>query len=139
MKKSNIVFSLLILTALFVTSCEVAQQTSDPRDKLEGSWKGNDTPVKSTMEYYDVYITPDPDDTTMIYIDGFNGLGLDVTAHAKLNNLTLTLDGVKTQDGYTFKGTGTISSNYKEIDWNYSTDIGDGILDKYTAVYTRSQ
>jgi hypothetical protein len=138
MKIKSTVFFSIILVAAFVTSCEVAQEYSNPRDKLEGSWKGNDTPLKSTMDYYDVYITPDPDDSTMIFIDGFNGLGLDVTAHAKLSGMTITLDGIKNADGYTFKGSGVVSSNYKEIDWNYSTDIGDGILDKYTAVFTKN-
>ena len=138
MKVKGIIFFSIILIAALVTSCEDPQQTGDPRDKLEGSWKGNDTHLKSTMEYYDVYISPDPDDSTMIFIDGFNGLGLDITAHAKLSNMTITLDGKKNADGYTFSGSGTISSNYKEIDWNYSTDIGDGILDRYTAVFTRN-
>ena len=137
MKTKSIVFFSLIVATLVVFSCEDTQVTGDARDKLEGAWQGNDTPMKSTMEYYDVYITPDPDDTTMIFIDGFNGLGLDVTAHAKLNGMTITLDGKKNADGYTFSGTGTISSNYKEINWTYSTDIGDGILDRYTSVFTK--
>lgn len=128
---------------IFLYSCELIDDnpdTGDVRDKIEGQWKcdENSQIYKSTEAFYWVYIDPDPDDTTMIIISNFYDLGIDIYIFARLRNLNLSISNQTTQDGYNvLSGSGTISSNYKVINWNYKIDDGSGEVDNVTATYTR--
>jgi hypothetical protein len=131
-----------ILFLALTVSCEELLNTSDNgdiREKIEGQWSCDETSeiYKSTAEIFSVYISPHPDDSSKILIDNFYELGWDVSAVATVSNRNLYIHTQTVGDGYTIIGSGTISSNYNEIKWNYSVDDGSGETDNVTATYTR--
>jgi len=128
---------------VFLYSCELIDDnpdTGDVRDKIEGQWKCDESSqiYKSTESFYWVYIDPDPDDSTKVIISNFYDLGNDIYIHARLSNFSLSIASQTTKDDYTIlSGSGTISSNYKVINWSYKVDDGSGEIDNATAKYTR--
>jgi hypothetical protein len=132
--------STLFLAAIML-SCEEIENlaTEDIREKIEGQWTCDETSeyFKSTAEIFTVYISPHPDDAALVLIDNMYGLGFDVPAVARISNRNLFINTQNIGDGFTITGSGTISSNFNEINWNYSVDDGSGTIDNVTAVFTR--
>jgi len=145
MKTKNILKPILPLSILLMAvtlSCEELlndTDTGDIRDKIEGQWQCDETSeyYKSTAEVFSVYISPHPDDPTKVLIDNFYGLGFDVSAVATVSNRNLYVNAQTIGDGFEIIGSGTISSNYNQIEWNYSVDDGSGKVDNVTATYTK--
>lgn len=143
MKKNILLSGSVILTIIMLNSCELLNEDTPAAsviDNIEGQWDVDETnSLKSTAERYIVYISPDSDDDTKVLISGFYHLGDNVEAVATVSGSTLTLSRQDLPGGYTIvSGTGTISSNYKQISWSYSIDDGSGEIDNATAVYTPS-
>jgi len=86
---------------------------------------------------FSVYISPHPSDSTKILIDNFYELGYTVSAVAIVSNRSLYINTQTIGDGFTIIGSGTISSNFNEIEWNYSVEDGSGAVDNVTATYTK--
>jgi hypothetical protein len=136
----NPVLPIGIFLLAFTASCEELLNTEvDVRAKIEGQWSCDETSeiYKSTAEIFAVYISPDQDDSTKVLIDNFYELGYDVSVVATVSNRNLFISSQKVGDGYTIIGSGTISSNYNEINWNYSVEDGSGQVDNVTATYTK--
>jgi hypothetical protein len=139
----NPVLPLGIFLLVFTASCEELLNNQgtdeDVRDKIEGQWSCDETSeiYKSTAEIFAVYISPDQDDSTKVLIDNFYELGYDVSVVATVSNRNLYIASQTVGDGYTIIGSGTISSNYNEIKWNYSVEDGSGQVDNATATYTK--
>ena len=97
-------------------------------------------PAKSSnqrLEIFSVYISPHPNDSTKVLIDNFYELGYDVSAVATVSGRNLYISTQTVGDGDTILGSGTISANYNEINWNYSVEDGSGEVDNVTATYTK--
>jgi len=144
MKANNIIKQILPVSLLLMVlnqSCEELNDMSngDVRDKLEGQWQCDETSeyFKSTAEVFSVYISPHPSDSTKILIDNFYELGYTVSAVATVSNRSLYINTQTIGDGFTIIGSGTISSNFNEIEWNYSVEDGSGAVDNVTATYTK--
>ena len=137
--------AFIALISAVVTSCELIDDTG-PVDnaisKLEGQWKCDETSQnfkKSTMSIYYVYISPLPGDTTRVLISNFYQLGDHIEASARVNGQTLTLDAQNLPGDFrVVSGSGTVSSNFKTINWSYHLDFGGGDIDNVSAVYTKS-
>jgi hypothetical protein len=140
----NIYLILFITLAGFsISSCEsnLNDLTSEEiADQIQGVWSVNETSglYKSTLQGYTTYISTSEDDPTLIYIEGFYGLGDEVTATARISNKTIILSsGQNLSGGYQIiTGTGTINDNLDEITLSYSIDDGSGELDNVSATYT---
>ncbi|MBN1415930.1 MAG: hypothetical protein JW973_12575 [Bacteroidales bacterium] len=133
-------FSILLMAVNL--SCEELlddMNTGDVREKIEGQWQCDETSeyYKSTATKFTVYISPHPDDSTKVLIDNFYQLGFDVSAVATVSNRNLYINSQTIGDGFEVIGSGTISSNYNQIDWNYSVNDGSGQIDDVVAVYTK--
>jgi hypothetical protein len=135
------IFPVSLLLMILSLSCEelTDMKTGDVRDRLEGQWRCDETSeyFKSTAEVFSVYISPHPDDSTKVLIDNFYELGYNVSAVATLSNRSLYINTQTIGDGFTVIGSGTISSNYNEIEWTYSVEDGSGSVDNVTATYTK--
>jgi len=138
-----------ILSTLFVImySCNpddnnIDNVSDDARDKITATYDCNETSqiyAKSTKDINSHYVTEiskDTSTTDKVYIANFYNLGFDKDVTASMSGLTLTISN-QTTDGVTFNGTGTISSNYKTIDFSYTADDGSGQVDTVTAIYTK--
>jgi hypothetical protein len=129
-------FLFLAVLAAMVISCDkLNMATDDPRDNLVGVWSCSENSQIFGVQSYDAGVSKFPTDTTKILIDNFYGLGSEYSVYAKMNNLNLTIPS-QTVNGYQVSGSGTISSNYKTIDWTY-TVTGAGQTDHVTAVYSK--
>ena len=144
-KKMKTVYAKLTILLVFIImySCELIDDnpaTGDVRDRIEGQWKCDETSqiYKSTESIYWVYIDPDLYDTTKVIISNFYNLGFDIYVYVRINSLNLSISQQTTKDGFKIlSGSGNISSNYKEINWNYRVDDGSGEIDNVTATYTK--
>jgi hypothetical protein len=140
MKKK--IFILAMLTSiLFLNSCE--DLLNDPSSteitqSLEGSWKCDETSsiFKSTQDIYTVYISPSESDSTRIFISNFYALGENVEATALINGYSITMPTQTLPGDYEVRGSGTITTNLKQINWTYYVDDGSGQEDQVDAVYT---
>lgn len=133
---------LTFLVIATIISCE----EDDPAkniERLEGQWSVNENTdlSKSAEDAYVVYISVDPSDSTRILIDGFYGLsiGTSVVSASYNGDDILTLSSQTfANDFHLISGSGAISSSFKEINWSYRIDPGDGQPDDVTATYTKS-
>jgi hypothetical protein len=110
----------------------------DPRDRITGEWKvEEDSEIfkkKDTNRFYSVYITKDPVDSTIIYIENFYELQGKVKAN--MNGYTLSIPD-QTVDGFTIQdGSGSIAINYKSMTLYYYVSF-TGERDVVRADYTR--
>jgi|YNPMSStandDraft_1061717.scaffolds.fasta_scaffold00168_31 hypothetical protein len=141
MKKKNffIIKSLFILftLGLFFTACnpdDPEPDTGDIRDKLVDSWKCTENSATYGTQNYYVEITKD-NQNGYIIIDNFFNLGLGKSIKAYVSGQTVTINN-QTVSGHLFNGSGTISSNFKSISWQYTFDEGNG-QENVTATYTK--
>jgi hypothetical protein len=144
MKLKNIlkpILPLSILILMLAPSCEELGNmgTENIRDNIEGQWQCDETSeyYKSTAQIYEVYIYPHPDDSTLVFIENFYGLTNDVSVIAKVSSRNLFINTQTVGEGFTITGSGTISSNFNNINWSYSVDDGSGKIDNVTATYTK--
>jgi len=133
--------TLAIIISLFLYSCEDLSDTltsAEIAQKLEGSWQCDETSTifKSTEDIYSIYISPSETDSTRIFISNFYQLGNDVEATALVNGYTMTIPTQLIAGDYEVRGSGSISSNLKEISLSYYVDDGSGQEDEVEAVYT---
>jgi hypothetical protein len=133
-----VIFSSMILT----DSCEIANELTGAAAtiaKIEGDWSCDEQSeyYKATAEVYAVTISPDPDHSSGIIIYNFYGIGANITVRANISGMTVTIPNQTVDNDFDISGSGTISSNYKQIDLNYTVDDGSSQVDHVTAVYTK--
>jgi hypothetical protein len=131
MKK--IIVVLLIIPIFFLASCE----KDEKRTSVIGTWQCVEVGTVSTPNPYFVDIAYDYNDTTRLILYNFYNIGYssEIIAEYEGNKITLISQVV---GGYSFVGEGVVSSNYKEIEWQYEVDDGSGMIDYVSAVYSRN-
>jgi hypothetical protein len=133
MKK--ILFALLVLTTVYLISCQKDEDPEINTTSIEGSWKCVENSATYGTQNYYVDISTDAANSNKKIIDNFFGLGLGAIVMATQSGQTLTISNA-VQLGHTFNGNGTISSNYNSISWTYTVDEGNG-PENVTATYTK--
>jgi hypothetical protein len=131
-----------VVSALLLNSCEkIANEDGYTAVQIEGQWKceENSSVYKSALDFYTVYISLVPGDSSRIRIKNFYQLGNDVTVEATVSGLNLTIPSQTVSSGFTFQGEGTVKSNYNEISWSYTVNDGSGEVDQVTATYSKLQ
>lgn len=144
MKK--ILLTALPLLFLFAFSAcnpdeEEVPDTAEVREQIEGSWNVDEQESlisKDMKIFYQVYIDIDTSSSDRIFITNFYQLGLDVFAIGKVNGSTIRIDPQEIGSGYFVEGTGSVSSNYRSINLEYTVDPGDGML-KVTSLWEKQQ
>ena len=122
---------LMFLTVTVFQSCQDdITDFADPRDAIEKSWRTNDSGNPNAD--YDVIITKDTDETTKVWLENFHALGFGEKISATMAGDKLTISNQVMAQDYTISGTGIISSDLKNIDWDYSVTTTDG-TDYFTA------
>ena len=139
--KTNIFLGLFFFAGIvFLGGCEedLFDVFGDPRDRITGEWRvEEDSEIfkkKDTNRFYSVNITKDPNDSTVIYIDGFYELSGKVKVN--MNGYTLSIPD-QTIEGFTIQdGSGSIAFNYKSMTLYYYVSF-TGERDVVRADYTR--
>lgn len=138
----RILFLLAFMVPLLITySCEAIDELTGSAAtvaKLEGDWTCDEESeiFKATSEVYTVTLSADADNASGIIIDNF--YGLNASANANVTGMSLIIPNQNVEGGFSVSGSGTISSNFKEINLSYTVDDGSGTLDHATAVYTKN-
>jgi hypothetical protein len=135
------VVASLVLITLTLASCELAQELTGAAAtvaKIEGEWTCDEQSeiYKATAEIFTVAISADPDNPSGVIIDNF--YGLSVPAKATVSGMGLIISNQTLEGGFSVSGSGTISSDYKEINLSYIVDDGSGTSDHCTAVLTKN-
>lgn len=131
---------MLFSTLVIIQSCEIADELTGGAAtvaKIEGEWTCDEQSeiYKATAEVYSVTLSPDADNSSGVIIDNF--YGLQASAKASVSGMSLIISDQTIEGGFSVSGSGTISSNYREINLNYTVDDGSGVVDHVTAVYTK--
>jgi hypothetical protein len=133
MKKSaNFIFGFLLISLLFLSSCEKTNTDpdTDPRAQYLGSW----TCAESALGNYPVTISLDSSNSSQILIHNFHLWGSSGNAYliATQNNLTLPTQNILTN---TVNGSGNLVNNNK-FTLTYYVNDGTNIT-TVNAVYTK--
>lgn len=134
----------VILVVLFFASCE-DELTGNVStvEALEGEWTVSEDSELAGSTSYRVYIDIYSDDSSSVLISNFYQLGYDdgeVVGDISGNRIELRPDQAIDYYGSTYivvSGTGTISDDYQNIDWQYEVDDGSGTTDNATAIYSK--
>jgi hypothetical protein len=134
--RSKICLIFVLIIFVFYSCEEINNKDESIASRLEGQWKceENSSIFKSALDFYTVIIQIHPIDSNKVLIQNFYLLGNTVDVEATINGMTLTLPYQNTGDGYTVQGSGTIASNFDQINWSYSVDDGSGVPDEVEAV-----
>lgn len=128
-----------VLLPLFLYACEIEPNSpsGDFRDNIVDTWSCKETSITSNnTSTYPSDISKHPTDSSKVLIDNFYQIGIGYDAYAILNKYTLTIP-LQNIRGFSIKGSGTISANFKSINFSYSVDDGSGQIDQVTALYSK--
>ncbi len=141
----NLIILNIILISLF-TSClpdeDVIPDTDDPRDKIVDTWDCAEISPTYGETNYMVDISKYEDDDSEVVLSNFYGLGAWSSLSATMSGFKLTISS-QTIEGHLISGNGTISSNYKTINWTYEvielnkSGNDEKFSETVTATYTR--
>jgi len=135
----QVIFILMAGIVFLLNSCELADDFTGNATvaKIEGDWSCDETSeiFKSTGSVYSVTVSADPDNGNGVIIDNF--YDVNIAVRATVAGSSLIIGNQTAEDGYEVSGSGTISSNFEEINLNYNVDDGSGVVDHVTAVYTK--
>lgn len=132
-------FIWLIFIALFLSACE-DELTDDVgiAEAIEGQWVVEETSELLGEDRYGVYIDIFPDDSSSVRISNFYSIGYDYDVIGDISDSRIELRPNQQVGGYEIiSGTGRITDDYQNIDWDYKVDDGSGDIDNVTAVYTK--
>ncbi len=138
-------FIWIILSVLLFASCE-EELTGDvgTAEAIEGRWNVAENSEITGEANYQVYIGIYADDSSSVIISNFYQLGYDngeVIGDISGNRIELRQNqeiGYSSSTYTIVSGTGTISDDYQNIDWQYEVDDGSGTVDNVTAIYSKS-
>ncbi len=127
-------FTSMIILSMALVSCELDDDIEIPvgdyRDKFLGRWSVSDNEQKIN---YEVNITNDPNNSTMVFISNFAGSGSAAKALAVGNSLVVESQTVGSN--WQVSGTGTYR-NANRLDFPYSLTIG-GNQESRFALFTK--
>jgi len=104
---------------------------ADLRDKFTGTWRLNESEVKNTMKFYNILITKDPGNRSLVLIRNFANQGSVHSAYGIVTPNRITLPAQTIASVYV-SGTGILTSNNR-MNWTYSVNDGADLIN-YTAV-----
>jgi hypothetical protein len=136
-KRGNYVrlIAILVACSILTLSCEDTTDQKSGVNNITDTWQCKETSTTYGQSTYSVNITKSSTDSTKVFIDNFYQMGAGNKVTAKLSGLTLSIPN-QTVDGFAITGSGTISSNYKTINWTYTVNDGAEV-DHATAVYSK--
>ena len=133
--KRNIIYpGCLLFFIVFFISCETLEDLN--YDSIFDTWLCEENSEIFGNSAYYVDISQHPSDDNKIILDNFYNLGFGIEVTAEKSGFSLTIPS-QVVDGNTIWGSGSISANYKTINFSYTVNDGSGELDHVTASYTR--
>lgn len=136
---------LLVFTSTLIYSCKPDDPIDpipiDPRDKITGSWKCEETSEVFGATTFTVGLKNHSSDSSKVWIDNIYNLSTSDSVRSVYAILSGTSLSIPSQtvvnDAQVITGNGSISSNYKTINFTYTANDGSGDLDHITAIFTK--
>jgi len=123
-KLSKYILFFSILIVFSISSCE---KFSGGGDSISGAWlcrvENELTPQYSVI----IGSAGFSYDTTMFIINNFHNLGYEHETYVQLKDTIVTIISM---DGYSVSGKGSVTRDFRSIEWNYSIS-GPGANDGY--------
>lgn len=134
MKISKFLMALVLLVPFFQSCQDDITDLDDPRDAVAKLWRVTDNTPTGSLGY-DVTISKDAVETTRVLFTNFHNLGTTDKLYATLAGSILTIPSQQLDDMYTIEGSGTVSTDLKNINFSYSVQEGADPANDYTAVF----
>jgi hypothetical protein len=135
MKTSHkLIIILLALLLPVFPSCELDEDgdpSGDLREKFTGTWRFNESEVKSTLAFYNVLISIDPGNSSQVLLRNFANIGNFHSAYGIVTTNRITIPQ-QTIASLVVSGTGNLINNSR-MEWTYSVNDGADLI-SYSAV-----
>ncbi|MCK4661921.1 MAG: hypothetical protein KAT68_03570 [Bacteroidales bacterium] len=135
-KKAFIIFCIVLPFIIF--SCN--DDDDNIYKSIEGTWIVEEHNSVTGMSNYQAYIDIGDNEPPVLYIqiDNFHNLGVDKVVYAGMEGNKITIgQQIVFGSGESVNGNGEISSDKKNINWDYEVDDGSGETEYVTAYYKR--
>jgi hypothetical protein len=134
MKKQHKFFLMILALMVFMfPACELDEDdpNADLREKFVGTWRFNESEVKSDLAFYTVVISKDPGNSSQVLLRNFGNVGNFHSAYGIVtaSRITVTSQSVAS---IVVSGTGTMTSNTR-MTWTYAINDGADLIN-FTAV-----
>ena len=118
----------VLLAVLVLISCQTddTDDLEDPRDKILGTWDCVSNDSELLEQRFTVVLTKSSVDNR-INISNFHNLG-GSGFYVEINGYKLTIPP-QNCEGWDIEGTGTITTDFRKINWTYTIDEGNGQID----------
>jgi hypothetical protein len=132
---------LLLVAMLSMQACEdfFNPDTSTPAEKLKGTWQVVENSIEFGEQQYLVEFYQESNDSATVKIYNFFGLGSWSFVMADVDNQTILIP-TQTEEGYQIVGSGSINSDFTEIEMNFTVEevvVPQKNLFAVTAVLTK--
>ncbi|OFX24786.1 MAG: hypothetical protein A2033_03920 [Bacteroidetes bacterium GWA2_31_9] len=136
---------LVVFISTLIYSCKpdepIEPEPEDPRDKITGTWTCKETSEDFGATTFTVSLRNHSSDNSKIWIDNIYNLSTSESTrsvYAILSDMSLSIPSqTVVNDAQIITGNGSISSNYKTINFSYTANDGSGDLDHITAIFTK--
>ncbi len=103
----------------------------DVRDSFVGTWRFDESPLKSPATFYTVVITKDPGNTSQVLLRNFANVGNFQTAYGIVTQSQIAVPS-QTVASLVISGNGILAGS-TQMNWTYSINDGADLVN-YTAV-----
>lgn len=138
---TGIVFTLLFILVMVGVACEQERTDTELIESLEGRWLVKEDDSQYGESTYFVNISISSRDSSKIFISNFYDLGDEISANVEGQRINLDPNDQEiTSNTITYtivSGSGTITDDYRYIDWRYQVDEGTGTPYEVAASYEK--
>jgi len=137
---TGIVYSLLLILVMVSVACEQERTDTELIKSLEGSWQVREKDPQYGKTTYYVTISISNQDSSKIFISNFYESNDEVSATVEGQRIIIDPNNQKITNITTYiikSGSGTITDDYRNIDWRYQVDDGSGTSYEVTAIYEK--
>ncbi|MBE0663037.1 MAG: hypothetical protein IH597_11285 [Bacteroidales bacterium] len=124
----------LVVSLLFCfTACEIVDDDPDAdlRDRFVGTWRFDETEVKSNQAFYNVDIAYDPSNSSQVVLTNFANVGSFHSAYGIVTEDRITIPA-QTVASLTISGIGNLTTN-STMTWTYAVNDGADLI-SYAAI-----
>lgn len=136
MNQNRFILFLSASLLFFLPACEIEEEDHDAdlRDKFIGTWRFDESEVKSNQTFYNVSITYDPGNSSQVLLKNFANVGNFHSAYGIVTADRITVPA-QTVASLTISGIGNLTTN-STMNWTYVVNDGADLI-SYEAVASK--
>jgi hypothetical protein len=132
-KQHRFVLFLVVILLFSFAACEIDEDdpNADLRDRFVGTWRFDESEVKSNLAFYNVSIAYDPSNSSQVLLTNFANVGNFHSAYGIVTEDRITIPA-QTVASLTISGIGNRITN-GSISWTYAVNDGADLI-SYAAI-----